>query len=125
MNKIFFSICFLIFFGNIFAQNTEPCGTMYLIEKAKKENPKADSIMNVFETGIQDWIKANKPFNNYQRNEYPKIEGFEATGNAEVDKINFGIAKQALYNNNPDKYRAMTRIANTNKNTEQEKRTKK
>lgn len=122
---ILLSVIPLLFTGVITAQNTEPCGTMYLIEKAKKENPKTDSIMSAYESSIQEWIRTNRPFLNYQHNEYPKIEGFEATGNAEVDKINFGIAKQALYNNNPDKYRAMTRIANTNKNTEQEKRTKK
>lgn len=114
MKRLLFTISFLIFSGIITAQNVEPCGTMNLIERAKKENPKADSIMNAYETSIQEWIKTNRPFHNYQQNEYPKIDGFIATGNAEVDKINFGIAKKVLYDNNPDRYRTMTRTANVN-----------
>jgi len=116
MKDIIIIIIFLSFSSIITAQNIEPCGTMKIYEIAKKENPKADSIMNAFERSIQEWIKENKPFNNYHQNEYPLIEGFIPTGNPEIDKINFGIAKQTLYDNNPDKYKAMTRKINNEGN---------
>lgn len=43
---------------------------------------------------------------------FPSIPGFASTGNAEVDKIEFSIAKQRLYAQDRDTYLKLTRNPN-------------
>lgn len=126
MKNVLIISIFFLFSELVIAQSLETCGAMYLIEKALKKNTKADSIMKADEKIIDNWIKANKPFHNYENTKYPLIEGFIPTSNPKDDKVNFALAKKALYEKNPNKYLKMTRVVDgISKKSEEEKRNKK
>ena len=101
------------------------CGTMQLLEEMKEKDPTLEKKMEENEKRNQEWIKKNMPTRDKSDYSFPLIPGFVPTGDFDTDYVNFQIAKQILYDKDPQAYRDATSFPNPNEEERQAERKEK
>ena len=108
MKKIFLSLFLAFLSFTCFSQ--QRCGTDRIEEQMKAKDPKLEEHISKEWQKIQIWISENRPKDDYSNYAFPEIPGFKATGDFEIDCINFQLAKEELCKTDPDTYKRLTRI---------------
>lgn len=85
------------------------CATMEVLNKQIQEDSTLKKKMDSLEVAKQEWIKASGYYEDYSQLSLPIIPDFVPTGDPKTDVTNFLIAKEKLYNENPELYRKLTR----------------
>jgi len=113
MKKTFLSAFFTATI--LLAANAQRCGTMDLLDSLYQKYPELRAKHDSLDRATQARIVENYPWTQPTKGTFPPIPGFVETENWEEDIKNYGLAKQALYQKDPDEYYKLTRTYTTKK----------
>ena len=107
-----FSVCFLAI--NPATGQSKHCGTDESVKKNLLDHPELQIIRDSINTNRYSSLDKNievaldsiKPY------ELPFLPGFEASGDFQLDLINWQKAKRELFETNPARYKELTRKSN-------------
>jgi len=93
MKKVFLSVCVAGTLLTAAQAQTRNCGTTEYYELRKQQDPSLEKRTEENEKQIAKWIKEHSASEPSAKATLPAIPGFEASGNEELDKINYAKAK--------------------------------
>jgi len=108
MKKVFLSVFMTGTLLTVAQAQTRNCGTTEYYELRKQQDPSLEKRMEENEKQIAKWIKEHSASEPSAKATLPAIPGFEASGNEELDRINYANAKS--------KYLAQHGLLNGNNN---------
>jgi hypothetical protein len=107
-----FSLCVLAI--NTAKGQSKHCGTDEAVKKQLTENPELQLIRDSINTNRYSSLDKNSQveLESIRSYELPKLPGYSASGDFQLDLINWQKAKKELFEANPELYKELTRKSN-------------
>ena len=108
MKRSIFTLLFLLLIAGAYGQSRK-CATMEVLEKQTQNNPEMAQRFESMQQRTEEKIEQTGRTENHSQLNLPALPGFTPTGDPHTDLVQFGIAKEKLYREDPDRYRELTR----------------